>query len=272
MICACRNESYKTCATTSVALGAGHFPPPLGEPQKDLEVDLVVRAVDARRVVDEVGVDASAPGRVLDPRAAREAEVAALPHDAAAQLAGVDPDRVGRPVVRVPVALHGRLDHRADTAVPQQVDLSAQHRADDLVRRQSLVGEPEQLTGLGRQLDPLGVARVDAAAFGEHLARVVVPRGARRLEQPLPFLERARSIGVRVDEDMPVVVGGEQPDLVRQQHAVAEHVAGHVADPDSGELVARDVHPELAEVPLDRLPRPARSDPELLVVVADRAA
>ena len=58
----------------------------------------------------------------------------------------------------------------------------------------------------------------------------------------------------------------------RQQHAVAEHVAGHVADADAGEVLALAVDAELAEVALHRLPRAARGDAHRLVVVADRAA
>ena len=63
-----------------------------------------------------------------------------------------------------------------------------------------------------------------------------------------------------------------QPDLPRQQHAVAEHVAGHVADAGDRERRGLDVGAELAEVPLDALPGAARRDTHLLVVVAGRAA
>ena len=71
---------------------------------------------------------------------------------------------------------------------------------------------------------------------------------------------------------MAVVVGGDEADLVAQQHPVAEDVAGHVADADRGELVDGRVHLELAEVALERLPRAARRDPQRLVVIALRAA
>ena len=37
---------------------------------------------------------------------------------------------------------------------------------------------------------------------------------------------------------MAVVERGDELDVVRQQHAVAEHVARHVADADDGEVVA----------------------------------
>ena len=65
-----------------------------------------------------------------------EAEVASLPHDAAAQVGGVDADAVRGAVARVGVGLRRRLHDGADAAVEQQVDRRAQDRADDLVRRQ----------------------------------------------------------------------------------------------------------------------------------------
>ena len=61
--------------------------------EQDLDVDLVVAAVDARRVVDRVGVDLPAVAGELDTAPLREAQVAALADDLDAQLARVDPDR-----------------------------------------------------------------------------------------------------------------------------------------------------------------------------------
>ena len=58
----------------------------------------------------------------------------------------------------------------------------------------------------------------------------------------------------------------------REQHPVAEHVAGHVPDADDREVLGLDVLAELAEVALHRLPGAARGDAHLLVVVAGRAA
>ena len=58
----------------------------------------------------------------------------------------------------------------------------------------------------------------------------------------------------------------------RQQHAVAEHVARHVADAGDGDGLGLDVDVDLAEVALHRLPGAARRDAHLLVVVALAAA
>ena len=59
---------------------------------------------------------------------------------------------------------------------------------------------------------------------------------------------------------------------LRQQHAVAEHIARHVADPDHREGRGLDVAVHLAEMPLHGLPGAARGDAHLLVVIAGRAA
>jgi hypothetical protein len=65
---------------------------------------------------------------------------------------------------------------------------------------------------------------------------------------------------------------GHQLDLAREQHAVAEHVAGHVADSSHRERLALNVAAELAKVALDALPGAARGDRHLLVVIAGGTA
>src|SRR3546814_3919611 len=75
-----------------------------------------------------------------------------------------------------------------------------------------------------------------------------------------------------IDEDVAVVHRRDQADVLRQQHAVAENVAGHVADAHAGEVLLLAVTPERAEVALDRLPAAAGGDAHALVVVADRTA
>ena len=54
---------------------------------------------------------------------------------------------------------------------------------------------------------------------------------------------------------MTVVEGGDELDVLGEQHAVAEHVARHVADADDREVVVLDVDAELPEVTRDRHPR-----------------
>ncbi len=65
---------------------------------------------------------------------------------------------------------------------------------------------------------------------------------------------------------------GEEPDGALEQHGVAEHVAGHVADARDRERGRADIDVDLAEMPPHRLPGAARRDPHFLVVVAGGAA
>ncbi len=65
----------------------------------------------------------------------------------------------------------------------------------------------------------------------------------------------------------------QQARLLGQQHAVAEHVARHVADADAGEGLDLDIAAvEFAKMALDRFPGAPRGDRHLLVVVAVAAA
>src|SRR5699024_900594 len=77
---------------------------------------------------------------------------------------------------------------------------------------------------------------------------------------------------VRVQEYVQVVERRLQAQPVCVEHAVAEHVACHVADAGSGERVLLHVDTQLTEVAGNGLPRAAGGDPLRLVVVAVRAA
>ena len=47
--------------------------------------------------------------------------------------------------------------------------------------------------------------------------------------------------GFGIDEHVAVIERGDEPDLLGEQHAVAEHVAGHVTDADDGERLGHHV-------------------------------
>src|SRR5690606_16322206 len=100
----------------------------------------------------------------------------------------------------------------------------------------------------------------------------VVPAGARQTEQSLTLDERFLRVRIGVDEDVAVIERGDQSDLSRAQHAVAEHVTTHVADADDGEWLRLCVATHLAVVAADSRPRAARRDAGVLVVVPVRAA
>ncbi len=73
--------------------------------EQDLDVDLVVGGVHAGGVVDEVGVEQHAVLRRLDAAQLGQAQVAALAHHLAAQVAAVDAQRVVGAVADVGVRL-----------------------------------------------------------------------------------------------------------------------------------------------------------------------
>ena len=102
--------------------------------EQDLDVHLVVGGVDARAVVDRVGVDEAAGERVLDPAVLGEAEIAALADGPAPQLGAVDAHRVVRLVAHVGVGLGARLHVGADAAVVEQVDGARRIARDQLGR------------------------------------------------------------------------------------------------------------------------------------------
>ena len=103
--------------------------------------------------------------------------------------------------------------------------------------------------------DALRAAREDPAAFGHDAGVVIRPRRTRQVEQALALGEARRRLRVRIDEDVQVVEGCDQLQLVRHQQAVTEHVTGHVADAHNGDAVFLDIDAALAEVALYADPR-----------------
>ena len=165
----------------------------------------------------------------------------------------------------------GRLDIGADAAVPKEIDMRLQNGLDHLVRRR-LSGKLEQRLRFARQGQVLCGPREYRAPLRHRTARIILPTGARQLEQPFALGEGAHGIGLRIDENMQVIEGRDQPDVRRLQHAVAEYVPCHVADAGDREILGLNVDADLAEVPFHAFPRAARRDRHLLMVVSGRAA
>ncbi len=255
-----------------VALLAGHVAGRDDLTQQDLDVHLVVGAVHATGVVDEVGVAGTAGEAEFHAAELGHAQVAALAHHLGAQFAAVHAQGVVGLVADVGVAFLAGLDVGADTAVPDQVHRGLEQGVEQLGGGQLVGLDVEALLHLRADGDALGAAQEDAAAFGDQLGVVIGPGGTRQVEHALALDEAAGGVRVGVDEDVHVVEGGHQLQLVRQQQAVAEHVAGHVADADDGDVVLLHVDAVLAEVPLHRDPATLGGDTHALVVVAGRAA
>ena len=144
---------------------------------------------------------------------------------------------------------------------------------DQLVRRHRLALDAEAGADLGRQLDRLRLALEDArrrARAASRRTRSQEPRA--RSNRRLRSAKLAAGSGSGSTKMCRWLKAPTRRVCSRQQHAVAEHVARHVADADAGEVLGLDVGAELAEMALHRFPGAAGGDAHLLVVVAGRAA
>lgn len=103
--------------------------------QRDLDVDLDVRGVDAYRVVDGVGVAAPALQTVGDAALLGNAEVCALADHLGTHFHRGDADRVVGAVADFSVGFGRRFHVGADAAEPEQVDRALQDRHHDLEGR-----------------------------------------------------------------------------------------------------------------------------------------
>src|SRR5947209_2546195 len=105
---------------------------------------------------------------------------------------------------------------------------------------------------LGADRDRFSAALENSASRRNQRAVIIGPARARQPEQTQP--RGNAPLGVGVDKDMPMIESAQQSEVSRHQHAVAEHVARHIADSDHGDLAVLDIAPELAEMALDELP------------------
>ena len=190
----------------------------------------------------------------FDACALGHAEVRALADHLAVQLGGVQAQRVVGAIAGVLVAFIARLDVGADAAEPEQLHLGPEHGGDKPMWGDPILAQIEQFLHFRRDWNRLGFAIEDAAALGDQAFVIVVPGRARQLEQAFAFCPALFRVGVGIDEDMQMVESADQLDVPGQQHAVAEHIARHVADADHREGLGLDILADLAEVALDRLP------------------
>ncbi len=100
--------------------------------EQNLDIHLDVGRVDARRVVDEVGVEPSARLRELHSTTLRAAQIAAFADDFGPHLSAVRADRIVRAIAHFGVALGGCFHVRSDTAIPQQVHRHTQNGSQHL--------------------------------------------------------------------------------------------------------------------------------------------
>ena len=148
---------------------------PLRGLERDLDIDLVVRAIDAGRVVDEVGVDTPAVEGELDPPRLRHAEVGAFADHLGADVLARHPQGVVGRIADLRVGLGAGADVSADAAEPQQVDRALEDRVDQAVGVEFTGIGTQRLGRLPGNLDPLHGPRKDPAALADQLLVVVGP-------------------------------------------------------------------------------------------------
>ena len=132
----------------------------------------------------------------------------------------------------------------------EQVRPARTNRVDQLGGRHGAV-DPLNCFGDRPVMNTDGRPRIDTAPSEDRCRS----RPAGRVEQALPLGERRRGDRVGVEEDVPVIEGGDQANVVRDAASVAEDVARMSPMP----TVVKSsvcVMAELAEVPLtDSRPR-----------------
>ena len=101
-----------------VALLARHVALGLHLAQQNLDVDLVVGAIDTRRVVNGIRIDVAAVKSELDTAALTKTQIGTLADDLAVQFVGIDPQRLVGSIAYFRMGFIGRLHIRADAAKP----------------------------------------------------------------------------------------------------------------------------------------------------------
>ncbi len=221
-----------------------------GLAQRDLDVHFDVGSIDARRIVDRIGIQPHARACGLDPPALGHAEIGALADHLAAKLRCRDSDGIVRAIPDTVVGFGRRAYIGADAAEPQKIDRHPQNRIDRFRRRNVALGDAKQCLRFLGQRNAFRRARKYAAAFGNQLLVVVLPGGSRQLEQASSLRQRALRIRRGVDEDIAVIERGRELDRVLEQHAVAEYVARHIADAGDRERRMANIDIHFAEMPL----------------------
>ena len=158
-----------------VALLHGHVAVIDHTAQQNLDVDLMIRAINTGRVINGISVQPDSGHRGLDAAKLGRSQIRTLTDNTRPQILTIDAERVIRPVPGICMALVGGFDVGANTAEPQQVDVRFQHRPDQVVRSQFRLRDIKQLADFRGQLDRLRRPLENSAAFGNQLAVVIRP-------------------------------------------------------------------------------------------------
>jgi hypothetical protein len=112
-------------------------------------------------------------------------------------------------IADVGVGLRARADVGADTAIVKKIDRGAEDCLDQRLAVERVAVASESGARLRTELDSLLAAREDAAAGADERGIVVGPGGAREIVESFAFVEAGLRIRIRIDEDVPMVEGGD---------------------------------------------------------------
>ena len=160
---------------------------PLGGGKRDLDVDLDVGRVHARRIVDRIGIAAAAEKRELDPPLLGDGEIGALSDDARLELGRIDPDRVIGAVAGIGLAFARSFHIGADAAEPQKVAGRFEKGMNELLRRDARPRKTGQGAHFRTERNGFEPPREHPAAAADQRPVIVLPARARQVEQPPAF-------------------------------------------------------------------------------------
>ena len=113
-----------------IALGGIHFAPAIGAGEQYLQIDFVIRRINASGIVYRIGVNAPATFGIFDTAKLRHAQIGAFAHHQRLDLVAVHPHRVIGAVADIQIALALRFDIGADAAEPKKISLGFEQRID----------------------------------------------------------------------------------------------------------------------------------------------
>ena len=157
------------------AIILGQLARTLGIGQRDLDIDLVVRTIDARRIVDEVGVDPAAMQRELDTPGLRGAKVGAFADHPRTHFVARNAQAVVGRIAHGNVVLGAGLHISADAAEPQQIDPAFQDRGNQRIGIDFADGEIQHRAHFIGKRNRLHRARKHAAPGRDQRLVVIIP-------------------------------------------------------------------------------------------------
>ena len=125
----------------------------------------MIGAIDARGIIDEVGVDTPAIQREHNARGLRHTQICSLADGLGPNVFGIDAQSVVGGIADLSVAFIRRFHIGPDTTKPDEVDRAFEDRRNQRRRFDLSLGHVERSACFLRQFDRLCRARENAAPF-----------------------------------------------------------------------------------------------------------